>query len=165
MIRKTKRTTILAGIGVAFGLWTGVLSADAAWPSGEWRTLPGPSCTPFTVLVDSSDSYCPFVSDYISDADSFYAGNNGLVYVDFHVFSTRGSGNGTQAEACRQSYTGSAVACGADSSESDGTVGIKHLAIAGFDTIAGTANTSDYFYVHILTTEDVDQVYGVAYGD
>ena len=135
----------------------------AGWPGGgNPRTIPGALCTPFSVPIDASISYCPFISDYVPGADSFEGIYNGNVYADLHVSSTNGGG-WTAVSICRQPYTGGAAYCSTAASEQDGTTGVEHLWGPGFATLYGVT-VWDYFYVEIDTTETVDQVYGVGYG-
>ena len=151
----TTKTSTLFGTGLLFGVLLSALSAAATWPTGGVRTMPGQTCV-YGIKVDTQPIWCPF----ISDSDTYYGGSNGTIYLDYHV-SASGAGEVTYAAACRQSYTGSTLACGTASSTT-GT-GAHDLDVFGFDTISGTPTIYDYFYVSISTSETVDVVYGAGY--
>ena len=151
----TKRSPVLIAIGMSLGMWLGAGKVGAAWPTGSIRTLPGQTCV-WGFSLGAQPIFCPFVSS----SDTYYAGNNSTIYVDYHV-SASGTGKQTQAYACRQSYTGSAFACGSTST-AVGT-GPHDLYVSGFANIGGTTTIYDYFYVTISTTETIDAVWGVGY--
>lgn len=163
MTSYAKQKRYLTILGVVIGFVSTALTARAGWPSGDPRTIPGVLCTPFTIPIDASASYCPFISDYVSAGDSFEGIYNGSAYADVHVSSTKGGG-WTTMSVCRQPYTGAAAYCATAASEQDGTTGVKHLWGPGFASLSGVT-AWDYFYVEITTTETVDQIYGVGYGN
>jgi hypothetical protein len=152
------KASLAAGCGLVLALTLGSGSAMALWPTGAVRTLPGNVCK-WGFKIDPHDAqliFCPF----ISDSDAAYGGYNGTIYADYHV-SSSGAGLSTSSYACRQSYTGSAVTCGA-SSTSTGT-GSHDLDVLGFGDIGGTTTVYDYFYLTLSSTETIDSVYGAGY--
>ena len=152
------KASVVAGCGLLLALTLGSGRAMALWPTGAVRTLPGNVCK-WGFKIDPHDAqmiFCPFVSD--SDAD--YGGYNGTIYVDYHV-SSSGVNTSTLGYACRQSYTGSAVACGV-SSTTIGT-GAHDLDVLGFSYIGGSTTIYDYFYLTLSSTETIDSVYGAGY--
>jgi hypothetical protein len=151
----TRNHWTLFALAIAAGVTFTSRNADADWPTGGVRTLPGQTCV-WGFKIDTQPIYCPFVSS----SDSYYAGANGYLYVDYDVSSSV-SGETTTAYACHQSYTGSAYVCG----EENGASGTGHhdLGVLGFASLGGTWSIYDYFYVVISTTETIDNVYGVGY--
>jgi hypothetical protein len=118
-------------------------------------------CTPWANRIDDFQSSCPFISDYSSEYDSFMGNDNPTIFIDYHVSSTS-SGGYTGGGACRQSWTGSSVACG-DFAETSGT-GEQDLELPGFSTIGGTASSWDYYYLQMHRSgETVDNIWGVDY--
>ena len=79
-----KTTAIVGRSRFCRGLVCGSVDVYAAWPSGAGRTLPGEfglayntrrmTCTACGSFVDSSTSYCAFVSDWNPDAASMWGG-------------------------------------------------------------------------------------------
>ena len=134
--------------------------ARAAWPSAGVRTSHGLACTTFVNAIDNYLSYCPFVSDYASQIDSYYAMSNTTTYLDFHVSSTS-VGDSTLVSSCRQRELGTAIVCSTPA-QSVGT-GDHDLLVNPFSSIGGPANPYDYYYLSIATTESVDVIYGVSY--
>jgi hypothetical protein len=151
----TRTRWTLFALAIAAGLTFSSPNADAGWPSGGVRTLPGQMCV-WGFKLDTQPIYCP----YVSSSDSYYAGSNQYIYVDYDVSSSF-SGASTSAEACHQSYTGSAYVCG-QTSVASGT-GHHDLGVLGFASLGGTWSIYDYFYVTIWTSETIDNVYGVGY--
>jgi hypothetical protein len=131
----------------------------AGWPSGGIRTVSGKACTPFRSAVDSYVSDCPYVSDFVSSGDSYFANNVGGIYADLDVASSGGS---TGLSACRQRWTGAAVACTSPAFTS-GT-GYQHVYVNPFSSIGGATDQYDYYYISISTTQTVDAIYGVMFG-
>jgi hypothetical protein len=137
-------------------------AAHAGWPAGQLRTIAGQSCTPFTIPIDASESMCPFVSDYVSEGDSFLSLDNQTIYIDYLVTSST-PGKWTDISPCRQSWAGGAAVCGAGVTEMDGTTGFKDEGMSGFAGVAGT-DASDYYYVDVITTEWINNILGVYFG-
>jgi hypothetical protein len=152
----TKRKTILSVAGVIAGLAMAPHTVKATWPANPLaiRTISSQWCTSAT--AGSVHSYtCPFVSDY---AD-YWGGVSGGVYADFEQTHYSGWVSGS---ACRQSWTGTAAACGVPSSST--VSGYIDMWISGFDTITGTPSMYDYFYVSLQSWSDaIDFVWGVGY--
>jgi hypothetical protein len=163
MVLNRKRMWIVTAFEIGLFMIGAVGTAKAGWPSGQWRTEPGAICTPFTIPIDASAAYCGYVSDLNNDVDAMDGFYNADIYADFHVSSTR-NGGWTQVSACYQAYTGGSVVCGAASQEQDGITGAKDVWVSGFKNITGSRDGSDYYFVEIVTTETIDQIFGTAYG-
>jgi len=124
--------------------------ANAAWPSGGVRVTSGTAC------VKSGNTFlCPFVSDY----DTYFGGSNSAIYVDYNV-SAHTSGSVINS-GCRQSWTGTSVACGATTTTS--STGYQDVEVDGFSTISGSAAAYDSFYVQMVATDTVSIIYGVSF--
>ena len=146
---------------IAFvGILAGASTSFAAWPANGVRSIEGTACTPFVNAIDNFISYCPYISDFSSDADAYYAHDNATTYIDYHVQSTA-SGDSTTVESCRQRWTGAAVVCGTPTFTS-GT-GYHDLGVYSFGTLGGESDQFDYYYLSVATTETVDVIYGVDY--
>jgi hypothetical protein len=111
--------------------------SKAAWPANGVRTV-GFCNTVNAAIVD-----CPF----LSDADSFWGGNNTQIFVDYYQYPPSSPGVVTSS-ACRQSWTGTAVACGTAASTT--TYGNQDVRLGGFQTIPGPYTWFDYFYVQLF---------------
>jgi hypothetical protein len=144
-----KAKLVLAGAVVGLLGLSGA-QAQAAWPSGGLRVISGKDCTDWFNFIDDLRKYCPFVSD----SDSYYGAENTGIYVDY-------SGSGTASSACRQSWTGSAVACAADG-WSSGT-GNQDVFIEGYAYAAGTPSVYDSYYVEMQTFGSVDEIWGLSH--
>jgi hypothetical protein len=137
-------------------------AAFAAWPAGgATRTIPGLTCTPFGIKIDSTKSDCPFVSDYSSSVDTYWGNYNSGIYADFHISHT----DTVYVYGCRQSYTGSAAICAAAGNITNQPAGNYDLGATGFSALTTPAATQwDYFYTEIESFGGyVDKIYGVGY--
>ncbi|HVV48575.1 MAG TPA: hypothetical protein VHG72_19640 [Polyangia bacterium] len=136
--------------------------AAAAWPAGgATRTIPGITCTPFTIPIDgSSTSECPFVSDYSSSVDTYWAGYNTGLYVDLELENS----SAISVSACRQRWSGAVIDCATPGTAS-GNFGEYDINAAGFSTIGGVALSQwDYFFTELdVTSGGVNRLYGVGY--
>jgi hypothetical protein len=142
--------SILCGFALAFTFYES--PANAAWPSGGSRTLPGAACS-----GTSSTRYCAYVSDY----GTFWGPDNGDTYVDYH--ETHASGGVVAASSCWQSYTGTSASC--YTPQTTATSGAQDLYIPGFYYVSASADPTDYFYVELVAGggDTIDSIYGVAY--
>ena len=148
------RRSMPTALGLVAGIALGGAVADASWPAGSVRTIPGGTCA-FGLRLDSLPISCPF----ISDSDTYGALSNTYIYADYHVASS--NGGWTTVEPCRQSYTGSAAVCGSGSSPVSGN-GPHDIGLSGFSSLSGNT-IDDYYYTVITTTESIDVVYGIGY--
>jgi hypothetical protein len=162
MIKHSSTGRRLAAVALATSVVGFAAGAHAGWPAGQLRTIAGQSCTPFTIPIDASESLCPFVSDYVSEGDSFLSLDNQTIYIDYQV-SSSASGKWTAISPCRQSWTGAAAVCSGGVMEMDGTTGFKDEGMYGFAGVAGT-DPSDYYYVSVITTEVIHNILGVYFG-
>ena len=151
----TKRKAILSVAGVIVGLMLAPRTVDATWPTTfpSLRTISSQMCT--GALGQYASVTCPFPSD---SADYWGGACNGL-YADFQ--QTHNSG-WVAGSACRQSWTGSAVACGTPSTSTQS--GPVDMFIEGFETITGGASVYDYFYVSLQSWADsINLIWGTGY--
>lgn len=150
-----KAKLLLVAAVVAVLGWFGA-QAEAAWPSGGLRVIGGKDCTQWFNFIDDWRAYCPFVSD----SDSYYGADNSSIYVDYQV-SGHSSGDDTSLSACRQSWTGSAVGCGTPGGSNSN--GNQDVLIDGYGTVAGSPDVYDSFHVQVITTETVDNIWGLSH--
>jgi hypothetical protein len=121
--------------GILILLGIGFQTAHAALPAA--RSMHGVGCT----LVPVGGTHlvkCPFVSD----PDPYFAALSDGLYADF-IWDT--TGGMVDTSACRQSFTGGAIACGTPTVSSGG--GIVDASVSGFGSIAGSPDGFDYFFV------------------
>jgi hypothetical protein len=147
----TRKLTFVGSVICLLGWLSG--DAAASWPSGGFRVISGKDCA-YVNAIDAEIFYCPFVSD----SDSYAGAENTGIYVDYHV---SWNGDGTVSSACRQSWTGSSVAC-ATGQWSSGT-GNKDVFIDGYSSASGSPDVYDSYYVEIVTFDTVDNVWGLSH--
>jgi hypothetical protein len=136
--------------------------ANAAWPSGGTRTIPGQTCVVHPFGIDTHGFDCPFVSDYSGTVDTYWGNYNSGIYADFHVTAS----DNLSVDGCRQSWTGSAAVCASDGTTFASAAGPVDLGAPGFSTITvGTATQWDYFYTYVASvgSSTIDHIYGVGY--
>jgi hypothetical protein len=157
-----RRLLFLSGLGATLVL--GASAAQATWPAGAWRTIPGQTCAaPVPVAGGMTRVNCPYVSDTAHAAAEVVG-----YYIDYNIHNS-GSNKCALTAACRQSWTGAAFVCGTASSQAN--EGNNDLWGHGFSTIApgsgfAAASPWDYFFVELQLCSQTTlyDVWGVGYG-
>lgn len=102
----------------------------------------------FCRQYDYSDEYhqlqCPYFNN-TTPAAGLYAPNTSIIYIDYYS-----NGGEISGGACRQSWTGGMASCNTPTNAPSGN-GLKDFAISGFDSIPGTADPFDYYFVYLAT--------------
>jgi hypothetical protein len=170
------RPGIISGVcGLIIAMMCHGTTAEAQWPSGGARMIPGSSCSTWQYgdLPTNKIQYavCPFLSDSIS----YWGGSNQSAYVDFYQVHTSAGGELWLA-ACWESSTGTSSTCaynpqtgfyygnqatGAFDYYIPGFAAVVPPAFPGFPT---AQEPEDFYTVEIYATRgDTFTVYGISY--